>query len=259
MNAITPARRSVVDQIFGDNKAPLPDVLAADFVDLQAEVSDLLDKAGDLPARVDSDDDQIKVGKWIIDAKDLAHKVDKTRTEEGRPILDAQRGINGFFKAVAEPILRTIEAHQRAADDYVRRKVAEERALAQREAEEARRREEEERQRAEQLKRPDAVARAEGRAEALAAEADAAEERALASNADLARMRAEGVTSSARAAWTWEFEDKDAAYAPLGALGPFLPEAAVATALNSMARAHKSRARWPGVRFFEKAVASFRR
>lgn len=259
MNAITPARRSVVDQIFGQNKAPLDEVLAADFVDLQAEVSDLLDKAGDLPSRVDSDDDQIKVGKWIIDAKDLAHKVDKTRTEEGRPILDAQRGINGFFKAVAEPILKAVDAHQRAADDYARRKAAEERARAQREAEEARRREEEERQRAEQLKRPDAVARAEGRAEALAAEADAAEERALASNADLTRMRAEGVTSSARTTWAWEFESKNALYDSLGPLSPFFAEADVVKAINAMVRAQKGRTSLPGVRVFEKAVASFRR
>ena len=257
MNAIT--RLPVTDQIFGANKAPLADVLAADFVDLQAEVAALLDRAGDLPVRVDSDDDQVKVGKWIIDAKDLAHKVDRTRTEEGRPILDAQRGINGFFKAVADPILQAVQAHQRAADDYVRRKAAEERARAQREAEEARRREEEERRRAEQLKRPDAVARAEGRAEALGAEAEAAEERSLASNADLTRMRAEGVTSSARTTWAWEFSDKSALYDSLGPLSPFFSEAAVETAINAMVRAQKGRTSLPGVRVFEKASASFRR
>lgn len=259
MNAITPARRSVVDQIFGMNKAPLDDVLAADFTDLQAEVADLLNKASDLPTRIESDADQATVGRWIIDAKDLSHKVDVHRTTEGRPVLDAQRGINAFFKAVVAPITETLDAHQRAADEYVRRKAAEERARLRREAEELRRREEEERRRAEQLKRPDAVARTEGKAEALAASAEAAEERALASNADLTRMRAEGVTGSTRTQWAWEFVDKDAAYEPLGALGPFFTEAAVETALNSMARAHKGRAKWPGVRFFEKAVASFRR
>lgn len=259
MNAITPPRRSVVDQIFGQNKAPLPEVLAADFVDLQAEVADLLDRAGTLPVRVDTDDDQATVGKWIIDAKDLAHKVDRVRTEEGRPILDAQRGINGFFKAVAEPILQAVQAHQRAADDYVQRKAAEERARARREAEEARRREEEELRRAESLKRPDAVARAEGRAEGHAAEAAAAEERALASNADLTRMRADGVTSTARTTWAWEFADKAALYDSLGPLSPFFSEAAVETAINAMVRAQKGRTALPGVRVFEKAAASFRR
>lgn len=259
MNAIIPARRPVVDQIFGDNKAPLADVLAADFTDLQQEVADLLNRAGDLPQRVDSDADQAKVGAWIIDAKDLAHKVDKVRTEEGRPVLDAQRGINAFFKAVAQPISDTMDAHQRAADDYVRRKAAEERAIRQREADEKRRLEEEERRRAENLKRPDAIARAEGKAEALAAEAEAAEERALASNADLTRMRAEGVSGSARTTWAWEFTDQNALYASLGPLSPFFAEAAVATAIGAMVRAQKGRTQLPGVRVFEKAVASFRR
>ncbi|MGA0615904.1 hypothetical protein [Paracoccus sp. KR1-242] len=259
MNAIIPARRSVVDQIFGDNKAPLTEVLTADFTELQGEIADLLNNAADLPARVESDADQAKVGNWIIDAKDLTHKIEVQRTTEGKPILDAQRGINAFFKAVAQPISETMDAHQREADDYVRRKAAEERARREREAEELRRKEEEERRRLETLKRPDAIARAEGKAEALASEAEAAEERALASNADLTRMRAEGVTGSARTAWTWEFTDKDAAYNSLGPLGPFFTESAVSTAINSMVRAHKGRTRLPGIRVFEQASASFRR
>ena len=259
MNAITPARRSVVDQIFGDNKAPLAEVLAADFTDLQAEVADLLNSAADLPVRVESDADQVRVGKWIIAAKDLTHKVEVARTTEGKPILDAQRGINAFFKAVAQPISETMEAHQRAADDYVRRKTAEERARREREAAELRRKEEEERRRLEALKRPDAIARAEGKAEALASEAEAAEERALASNADLTRMRAEGVTGTARTQWAWEFTDEQALYTSLGPLSPFFAEADVTKAINGMVRAQRGRTVLPGVRVFEKAVAAFRR
>ena len=259
MNAISPARRSVVDQIFGDNKAPLADVLKADFDDLQAEVADLIGRAADLPSRVDTDEDQAKVGKWIIDAKDLSQKIEAARTTEGKPILDAQRGINAFFKTVALPISDTMAAHQRAADDYDRRKAAAERARREREAEEKRRREEEERQRAANLKRPDAIARAEGRAEALAAEAEQAEERALASNADLTRMRAEGVTSSARTVWAWEFSDKNALYDSLGPLSPFFGDADVTKAINAMVRAQKGRTVLPGVHVFEDSKTTFRR
>lgn len=258
MNAIV-TRKPVVDQIFGDNKAPLEEVLKSDFTDLQARIADLLLAAGNLPSRVDSDDDQAKVGKWIIDAKDLAHKVEETRTSEGRPILDAQRGINSFFKSVLAPLDEMQRVQQSGADDFVRRKAAAERAKAAREAEEDRRKAEEERLRAAQLKRPDAIGRAEGRAEAHDMAAEAAEERALASTADLTRTRAEGVTSSARAAWSWEFTDKDALYATLGPLGNFLTEAAVEAGINSMVRAHKARTALAGVRVFQKETANFRR
>lgn len=253
-----PERLPVVDQVFGHNKAPLEEVLKADFADMQAAIATLLAEAGDLPKKVNSDDDQIAVGRWIVKARAYAKRADEVRQAENKPVLAAQRGINAFFAAIADPIEKAVKNAQAMADDFVRRKEAEERARAQREAEEARRKAQEAEERAARAKSAEAAGKAEGKAEALHAAADAAEERALTAAAELTRHRAEGVTSSAQARWDWEFTDKDEVYGTLGILGNFIAEAAVVTAINGMVRAQKGRASLPGIRVFPKTVASFR-
>lgn len=252
------ARVGVVDQIFGNNKAPLPDVLNADYADLRAEIEALTEEGRELWKPVTGDDAQMTLGRWIVRAKALAKKADGFRTDEGRPILEAQRGINGFFKELLEPLGKAESSLQKLADDYARQKAAEERAKAEADAKAAREKAEAERIKAEQMKTSDAAARAEGRAELLDAKADAAEERALASDADLTRMRAEGVTASARQSWDFSIDDEDALYASLGALGPFFVIADVRKAVGSMVRAHKGRTQLPGVRVFPKTTANFR-
>ena len=255
---VRPDRTPVVDQVFGHNKAPLDEVLKADFADMQKAIADLLAEAGDLPNKVTSDDDQVKVGRWIVKARAYAKRADEVRQAENKPVLAAQRGINAFFAAMSDPIDKAVKKAQAMADDFVRRKEAEERARAQREADEARRKAQEAEERAAKAKSAEAAGRAEGKAEALHAEADAAEERALTAAAHLTRHRAEGVTTSARATYDWEFTDKDAVYGTLGVLGNFIAEAAVVTAINGMVRAQKGRASLPGIRVFAKTVASFR-
>lgn len=251
-------RVGVVDQIFGRNKAPLNEVLAADFADLRAEIEALTEEGRNLWKPVTSDDAQMALGRWIVRAKALAKKADGMRTDEGRPILEAQRGINGFFKDLLEPLSKAESSLQKLADDFARQKAAEERAKAEADARAAREKAEAERIKAEQMKTSDAAARAEGRAELLEAKADAAEERALASDADLTRMRSEGVTASARQSWDFAIDDEDALYASLGALGPFIVLPDVRKAVGSMVRAHKGRTQLPGVRVFPKTTANFR-
>lgn len=251
-------RIPIVDQVFGHNKAPIDEVLKADFADMQAAIADLLNEAGNLPAKVNSDDDQASVGRWIVKARAYLKRADEVRQAENKPVLAAQRAINAFFAQIAAPVEEAAKNAQRLADDFVRRKEAEARAKAQREAEEARRKAQEAEERAARAKSAEAAGKAEGRAEALHAAADAAEERALAAANDLTRYRAEGVTSSARTQWTWEFTDQSATYATLGPLGNFMAEADVTKAINAMVRAQKGRASLPGIRVFEKAVASFR-
>jgi hypothetical protein len=251
-------RKPVVDQIFGDNKAPVEEVLQADFAEMMEAIAELLVEAGDLPSKVNSDDDQAAVGRWIVKARAYAKRADEVRQSENKPVLAAQRGINAFFAQIVEPIDHAVKKAQSLADDFVRRKEAEARARAQREAEEARKKAQEAEERAAKAKSAGAAGNAEGRAEAYHAAAEAAEERALAAANDLTRHRAEGVTSSARTQWTWEFTDKNAAYATLGPLGNFMAEADVAKAINAMVRAQKGRAKLDGIRVFEKSVASFR-
>jgi hypothetical protein len=253
-------QRPVVDQIFGDNKAPIEAVLSADFSDLKAEVDGLvarmLDAAKSQPK---SDEDQAALGKFIIDARDLLKRADQKREVEKKPILDAGRALDAWFRDMLSALLKGRDHLQGMADTYARQKAAEARAKAEREAAEARAKAEEERAKAEAAKTPTGAARAEGRAEALDAKAEAAEGAVSAADADLVRARVDGVTASATGAWTARIDDYSAAIAPLGTLGIFLKEGDVQSALNSMAKTQKARAAWPGVVFLQETKATFRR
>lgn len=253
-------RKQVVDQIFGDNKAPIAEVLAADFAELKAEVDAfvaLMREAAKSPPK--SDEDQAALGKIIMDGRALWNRADGQREAEKRPILDAGRALDAWFKETLASLVKGRDHLQGMADAYARQRAAEERARALREAEEARRREEEERAKAEAAKTASGAARAEGRAEAAAQKAEAAEATVAASDADLIRSRVGGVTASATGAWTARIDDYSAAIQPLGTLGIFLKEGDVQAALNSMAKTQKTRAQWPGVVFLRDARATFRR
>lgn len=250
-------RQPIVEQIFGSNKAPLPVVLDADFSDLRAEVNEMLTRALAMPRDVKSEDDLGSIGNCIADIRALVKRVDGIRMDEGRPLLDAQRGINDHFNNLKGILSDATEPLQRAADDYARRKAAEERARREREAAEARRRAEEERQKAEAAKSDTAAARAEGRAEAFEARAERAEDAAASSAADLVRTRTAGVTASAKTEWAFRIADYDAI--DLNKLRPFLARADVEKAIRSMVRIQKGSTQLPGVEVFEDVKSTFRR
>lgn len=255
---MTENRTPVVDQIFGANKAPAEEVLAADFADLIAEV-DAACEAAEGKAKTPKDDDgQTDLGKSIIGLRALTKKIEETRTTEGKPVLDAQRAINGFFgdlKAKIDAKQKNLQGH---ADEYARQKAAEARAKAAREAEELRKKAEKEAAKAETAKTPQTAGSAEGRAESLKAQADRKEQEASGSAANLTRHRAAGVTSSSRAAWVARIDDYPAAIQPLGMLGNFFDEAAIQKALNALVKVQKANAKWPGVAFYQDTKANFR-
>lgn len=251
-------RTPIVDQIFGANKAPAEEVLPADFADLIAEVDQLCETAEAKAKPVKDDIGNAVIGKAVVDIRALAKKVEENRTTEGKPILDAQRAINGFFKEMTgklDTVRKKLEGH---ADTYARQKAEEARAKAQREAEEARKKAEQERLKAEEAKTAQTAGRAEGRAEAFEAKADNLEAAAAGSAADLTRARVGGVTSSARGVWTATITDYQAAIAPLGAVGPFIKRDALQAALNSMVKVQTDGAEWPGVLFQKQVKAAFR-
>lgn len=252
-------RTPIVEQIFGSNKAPLSVVLENDFTELREEVDRAIAHAETLPRAIKGDADLAAIGTCITDLRALAKKIDGIRMDEGRPILEAQRGINDHFKNLANLLTDASEPLQRAADDHARRKAAEERARAQREAEEARRKAEEERQRAEAARSAEAAAKAEGRAEALEARAERADEAASASAAELVRTRVSGVTASAKTEWSFNITDYQKLIEPFGPLGPFIARAEIEKALRTFVRINKGGARLPGVDFFEDVKSTFRR
>lgn len=256
---MTPVRKATADQIFGDNKAPLAIVLGVDFADLQKEIAVLTENARLLDKEVKTEEEQAAIGKMILDIKDLHKKAEGIRETEKRPILDAGRELDKWFKDISAQMLFVNGALQNKADDFARRKVAAERAKAARLAEEERQRAEAERQKADQAKTAQGAANAEARAEVAEAKAERLEAASQASAADLARARVDGVTSTAKGAWVANILDYQAAIAPLGALGHFLKQADVQAALNSMAKVQKAGAQWPGVSFAQEEKASFRR
>lgn len=258
MNAITNTRPTVVDQIFGSNKAPLDVVLTADFADLKAEAEALVARAAHLPAEITVEAQQIAVGQYIAEARAFWKKVDSIREDTKRPVLEAGRGIDAHFKAFGAMLDEVTNPLQRAADGYAREVAAAARAKAQREEQEARDRADAERKKADAAKSSSAAANAEARAEALDAKADAAAETAAASVSDLTRMRGDGITATGREVWKATIVDYQAAISPLGALGNFLKRADIEAALTSMVRVQKAGAAWPGVSFVADVKASFR-
>jgi hypothetical protein len=249
----------IVEQIFGANKAPLDVVLAADFGDLEREVSDAEARAMSIPSICKSDADHEAIGKFITDMRGVWKSIDGVRLEQGRPLLDAQRGINDFFKSMSSRVERAIAAPQRAADEYVRQKAAEERARREREAAEARRKEDEARAKAEKARTVAAAAKAESQAEVAAARAQEAERAAAASAAELVRSRSGGVTASAKTVWAFSIEDYAALAASMGPLGPFIDRASVEKAIRSVVRVQKGSTALPGVNVFEEVQSTFRR
>lgn len=257
----TETRKPVADQIFGDNKAPVEEVLTADFADLRKEADDMAAEFKTLPATIKTEDDQIAAGRLIAKARGLSKKIDEIRAREGKPMFEAKKAVDGFFKSIDAIVAREVGTAQKAADDYVRRTIEAERARAAREAEEARKKAEAERARAEQAKSPNAAGNASGRAEAYEAKADQLEANAGRSAADLTRARADGVTASARETWVWRFaskEDEAKLWESLGPLGNFLAEADVHKAINSAVRVQKGGARIPGVTVEKSFKSSFR-
>lgn len=259
MDDMTTRRRPIADQIFGANKAPLDEILPVDFADLTREVADAEAMAKEANTKPKNDADQAALGAKLTDLRSLYKRIDGIREVEKKPVLEAGRGIDGWFGALKTRIEEAGKPLSAGADAYVRQKAAEERARAQREAEEAQRRADEERAKAEAAKTAAGAARAEGRAEAFEAKAEQAASVASASAADLTRTKVGGVTSSAREVYVVRIDDYNAAIAPLGAIGPYFKAEHIEAALTSMVRVQKDNAKWPGVAFFKDMRAQFRK
>jgi chemotaxis protein histidine kinase CheA len=257
-------RKPIVDQVFGDNKAPITEVLNADFSGLKSEIDAFVERMRSAAKSAPkNEDDQAALGKIIIEARGLFNKADGHRETEKRPIIDTGKALDAWFKDALSKLIAGRDHLQTMADAYTRKKAAEARAEAQRIAEEARKKADDERAKAEAAQTASAAGRAEGRAEALDQKAEAAEARADASAADLTRTRVAGVTASAKGAWVARVPNDPMEYqkviAPLGAVGMFIKREALEAAFNAMAKTQKGGAAWPGVTFEEETKATFRR
>ena len=251
-------RVPISEQIFGHNKAPLDDVLATDFKDLADRVDDAVKKINKRPPKVKDDADFASVGHLVLDARKLTSELDETRKGETDPMFKAQREIKAYFDALSDKLAAALKPHQAAADDYTREKAAADRRKKEEEAKKLREKEEAERAKAETLTGA-AAARAEGRAEVLAGQAEAAESAASHGAASAVRTKVGGGgVATATTKWTFAIDDYDALIAPVGPLGPFINRDAIETAIRSIVRIQKGNTRLPGVRVFPDTKASFR-
>lgn len=249
----TQSRTPVVDQIFGHNKAPIDEVLDADFADLRAGIAQLIHEVSEaVPNKIAGDDDLSAAGDGIKRLRAGIKRLDEIRDTEGRPMLEAKRTLDAFFKTQMRVVEDAIAPIQKNADTYVRARAAADAERRRRQEAEARAEAEKARQKAENAKSAEAAAKAIEKAEA----AEAAAEAAAAGNAE--PIRGSGSTVSTRKAWRYEIEDHAALEASLGPLGPYLAPDAVERAIAAAVKVRKGATAIPGVRPYEVASAGIR-
>lgn len=242
----------------GGNNPPISEVLEDTQKALLARIEPIAERANSLPRKIEDDETLGQVGDLVVDARRLITDLDNARKAEKQPYLDGGREVDNFFKAASERVERINTAFQKIAGDYQREKAAEARRKAEDEARKLREDEERKRQEAENAKRQTTTDRKHDEADEIAAKAEEAEAKAAASNHELSKVKTDtGVTAGSRSTWKARIVDYEAL--PLGPLLNFFNEADVLKAANSMAKAHKSRAKCPGIEFFEETTATFRR
>lgn len=248
-------RTPISEQIFGQNKAPLDEVLAKDFAELSTALAGEIGKLSALPAKIKGDVDFATVGQAAIRIRALTTRLDTIRKGETEPLFKAQKAIKAHFDALADKLTAAFAPHQRAADDYTRAKAAEDRRRREEEAKKLREQEERERQKAAEAKSIDTAARAEARAETFGAQADALETDRKAADTVRTSVAGGGI---ATATTKWDFTIEDYEVIDLNKLRPFLNRDHVETAIRSMVRVQKGNTSLPGVKVFENTRASFR-
>jgi hypothetical protein len=260
---------SLAEDLRGHNSPP-PDLLTGDALraKLQAENEALLRRRDELLAAearipaINDEDAARKVSDFIKQITAASKSADGARVAAKEPYLEGGRGIDGFFKAISDPLTDLKKKVERRLTDYLRAKEAEERERRQREEREARERAEQARREAEAAAQAmrdaaslDEAVQAEKAADAAAADAVKAEVAATAKPAELSRVRGEyGAVSSLRTEWV--FEGVDRATIDLEALRPYLPVDGIEKAIRSFIRAGGRELR--GTRIYETTNAVVR-
>jgi hypothetical protein len=237
-------------ELIGDNRPPpdlltgetLREKLSEDHAKLIRRRDDLLAAAERIPD-IEDDDIARRVSDFIKQVMVAAKASEGARIAAKEPYLDGGRTIDGFFKAISDPLDLVKRGIEKRLTLYLRevadreRREREERERLAREEETRRRREAEE---AERKLRDERSLKAaiEARARADQAEADRirAEKDAQAKAADLSRTRGEfGAVSSLRTSWV--FADMDRATIDLEALRSHLPMDGIERAIRSFVKA----------------------
>jgi len=247
----------------GDNMPPvdadpLRDRLTEDHAALIERANELLAAADRVPETV-TEETAGKVGDFIKQLTGHMKTLDTTRVAEKEPYLAGGRNVDGFFKALTEPLAKVKTVINVRLTAYLR--IKEEAERKAREEEARRQREEEERLRAEAARLEKEARDAKTLEDAIAAEEAAkiaqadrlkAEEAATAKAAELSRTRGDyGSVGSLQTFWT--FEVQDIHKIPLEQIRAHIPVSAVEQAIRSFVKAGGREL--TGVRIFETTKA----
>lgn len=249
---------------------PPPDLLTGDalrqslldrFSDLLKRRDDLLAAASRVPEIADEDVAR-RVSDFIKQVTAASKAADTARIGAKEPYLEGGRGIDGFFKAISDPLANVKKSVEANLTAYLREKEAEERRkrmeaerLAREAAETAIREAEEAEKALRDQQSLDAAVQAGKAADAARADAVKAMQAAAAKPAELSRVRGDfGAVSSLRTEWT--FDHLNRADLDLETLRQHLPTDALEKAVRAFIRSGGRHLR--GVEIFETTTAVVR-
>ena len=259
MNVETPAS-------LGHNSGAMADSLRGDLTEkhagVRARAAELLAAAERVPATIDSDDLAGKVGDFIKQLTACTKAADGARIAEKEPHLAAGRVVDGFFRAIIDPLDAAKKNIERRLTAYLREKADAERRERERIAAEERARAEEARRAAAEAERKaqdeaglQAAIDAEQQRKQAEADAEAARKASEAKAAELSRNRGDyGSVASLRT--YWDFADLDRAALDLEALRQHIPTDALEKSVRAFIKAGGRELR--GVRIFQNTQAAVR-
>lgn len=239
-----------------DDMTLLREHLAARHLDLRSRADQLLAAEARVP-EINDDDQAGKVGDLVRLVTAATQAAEAKRKEEKEPHMAAGRAVDGFFKEITEPLDSLKTRISRRLTAYLTAKAERERRAREEEARKLR--EDAERQAAAaaqvEAAAPEAAAIVMEQAIASEAQAHAAERAAMAKPAELSRTRGDvGSVASLKSRWTGEVVDRAAL--DVAALAPYIPAAALQTALNGAIKAGVREIR--GCRIYQEQTASVR-
>lgn len=246
------------DLLVGDS---LRDKLRDENYELIQRRDQLLDAATRIPT-IDNDDVAGKVSDYIKQLTALVKASETNRTGAKEPYLEGGRNVDGFFKAITDPVdkvkndvQRKLTAYLREKEEAERRARIEQERLAREAAEKAAKEAAEKAKQAADAASLEAAIEAEKQAETAAADLAKASQAADVKPAELSRTRGEyGSMSSLRTEWV--FDDLDRQQLDLEALRPYLPTDALEKAVRAFIKAGGRQLR--GVAIYETTKAVVR-
>jgi len=259
----------MLNTLIGNNNPPadllLGDALREKLLDENSSLisrrDELLAAAARMP-EIKTDEIAGRISDFVKQLTALVKASETQRTGAKEPYLEGGRNVDGFFKAITDPVEKVKNDTQRKLTVYLREKEeAERRArmeqerLAREAAEKAAKEAAQKAKDAADAAALDGAIEAEKAAEVAAADLAKAQQAAEVKPAELSRTRGEyGSMSSLRTEWV--FDDVSRADLDLEALRPYLPTDGIEKAIRAFIKAGGRQLR--GVAIYESTKAVVR-